>query len=404
MPENKKSKAQAVRDYLAEHAKASAQEVVDALAEQNITINVSYVYKVKAKSRKPKATSSKKSKSTTSKQWTFPKNTLEDAIRIPKSIEEKNAGNPMRAADLTKAVGFKRANDWRFLDLLRSANQYGLVSGSGQTALVRMEKLGQDIIMPASPRQRQKAMLAAFNNVPDFKSVADFYGDKKIPEDEFFLNTLTREFNIPRDRVEAFSQVFLSNLDYLRAFAVPSKEIPTADSAEIKLGGDELEKAGVERTIAKQPRVREFLDTCFVMMPFGAWFDIYYQDIYVPAIREAGFEPIRADELFSTGSVVEQIWEQIQKAKVLLADLTGRNANVFYELGLAHAARKPVVFTAPQVEDVPFDLRHLRVIIYEVREPEWSTKLRTSVTDYLKNSFKDPEKSIPHPFRGEPDD
>lgn len=207
MPENKKSKAQSVRDYLAEHAKASAQEVVDVLAEQDITINVPYVYKIKAKSRKPKATSSKKPKSTTSKQWTFPKNTLEDAIRIPKSIEEKNAGNPMRAADLTKAVGFKRPNDWRFLDLLRSANQYGLVSGSGQTALVRMEKLGQDIIMPASPRQRQKALLAAFNNVPDFKSVADFYGDKKIPEDEFFLNTLTREFNIPRDRVEVFSQV-----------------------------------------------------------------------------------------------------------------------------------------------------------------------------------------------------
>ena len=404
MPENKKSKAQAVRDYLAKHPKASAQKVVNALSEQDITINLPYVYKLKAKSRKPKATSSKKPKSTTSKHWKFPKNTLEDAIRIPKSIEEKNAGNPMRAADLTKAVGFKRANDWRFLDLLRSANQYGLVSGSGQTALVRMEKLGQDIIMPASPRQRQKAMLAAFNNVPDFKSVADFYGDKKIPEDEFFLNTLTREFHIPRDRVEVFSQVFLSNLDYLRAFVVPSKEISTADIAEIKLGGDEVEKAGVERTIAKQPRVREFLDTCFVMMPFGEWFDRYYQDIYVPAIREAGFEPIRADELFSTGSVVEQIWEQIQKAKVLLADLTGRNANVFYELGLAHAARKPVVFTAPQVEDVPFDLRHLRVIIYEVREPEWSTKLRTSVTDYLKNSFKDPEKSIPHPFRGEPDD
>ena len=405
MPENKKSKAQSVRDYLAEHSKASAQEVVDALAEQDITINAPYVYKIKAKSRKPKATSSKKPKSTTSKQWTFPKNTLEDAIRIPKSIEEKNAGNPMRAADLTKAVGFKRPNDWRFLDLLRSANQYGLVSGSGQTALVRMEKLGQDIIMPASPRQRQKALLAAFNNVPDFKSVADFYGDKKIPEDEFFLNTLTREFNITRDRVEVFSQVFLSNLDYLRAFVVPSKEISTADGADIKLDGDEVaEKAGAERTIAKQPRVREFLDTCFVMMPFGEWFDMYYQDIYVPAIREAGFEPIRADELFSTGSVVEQIWEQIQKAKVLLADLTGRNANVFYELGLAHAARKPVVFTAPQVEDVAFDLRHLRVIIYEVREPEWSTKLRTSVTDYLKNSFKDPEKSIPHPFRGEPDD
>jgi hypothetical protein len=409
MPNDTKSKAQAVRDYLATHSKASAKEVVDALAEQDITINAAYVYKVKAKSPKPKSASSSKSKSkakpASSKQWKFPKNTLEDAIRIPKSIEEKNAGNPMRATDLTKAVGFKQANDWRFLDLLRSANQYGLVSGTGKTALVRMEKLGQDIIVPASPRQRQMALLAAFNNVSDFKAVADFYGDKKIPEDEFFLNTLAREFKIPRDRVDVFSQIFLANLEYLRAFAVGSKKMVTVESSESNVEDDvATEKVVVERTIAQQPRVREFLDTCFVMMPFGDWFDKYYQEIYVPAIREAGFEPIRADELFSTGSVVEQIWEQVQKAKVLFADLTGRNANVFYELGLAHAARKPVVFAAPQVEDVPFDLRHLRVIIYEVREPDWSTKLRISVTDYLKNAIKDPEKSIPHPFRGELED
>jgi hypothetical protein len=82
----------------------------------------------------------------------------------------------------------------------------------------------------------------------------------------------------------------------------------------------------------------------------------YYQEIYMPAIKEAGFEPVRADELFTTGSVVEQIWEQIEKAKLLLADLSGKNPNVFYELGLAHAAKKPVVFTASLVDDVPFDV------------------------------------------------
>jgi hypothetical protein len=107
-----------------------------------------------------------------------------------------------------------------------------------------------------------------------------------------------------------------------------------------------------------------------------------------------------ADELFHTGSVVEQIWEQIEKAKLRLADMSGRNANVFYELGLSHAARKPVVFTAAAVEDVPFDLRHLRVIIYDIREPEWAERLRKSIAEYLRNAMKDPSKSIPHPFRG----
>lgn len=333
--------------------------------------------------------------------WTFPKNTLEDAITVAKAIEDKNAGNPMPAPDLVKAVGFRQVSDWRFGDLVRSANQYGLVSGTGATASVSLTELGQDVVAPSSPSQRSEALLKAFRTVKDFEAVEKFYKGKRIPEDEFFLNTLTREFSIPRDRVEVFSRVFLENLRYLRAFSPSGPtvgETTTTTQAEGPPPTTPPEKIP-KPVIALEPRVREFLDTCFVMMPFGTWFDRYYQQIYVPAIREAGFEPIRADELFTTGSVVEQVWEQIEKAKLLLADLSEKNANVFYELGLAHAARKPVVFTASTVDDVPFDLRHLRVIIYDIREPDWGTRLRTSIADYLRNAMKDPTKSIPHPFR-----
>jgi hypothetical protein len=335
--------------------------------------------------------------------WTFPQKSLEDAIQIPKVIDEKNAGNPMPAQSLAEAVGFRQAQDWRFQDLLRAANQYGLVTGSGPKATVNITKLGQDIVAPSAPSQRAEGLLAAFRSVKDFENVEKFYGGKRIPEDEFFLNTVIREFNIPRDRVEVFAKVFRDNLSFLRSFSAPSA--PSSETilpTLISVSGTAAEKipgGSVIFPISKEARVREFLDTCFVMMPFGSWFDRYYQEIYVPAIREAGFEPKRADELFTTGSVVEQIWEQIEKAKLLLADLTGKNPNVFYELGLAHAARKPVVFTSAQVDDVPFDLRHLRVIIYDVREPEWAPRLMKSVTDYLRNAIKDPAKSIPHPFR-----
>lgn len=252
----------------------------------------------------------------------------------------------------------------------------------------------------SSPRQRSEALLEAFRTVKDFSAVQDYYGNKRIPEDEFFLNTLTREFNVPRDRVEHFSKIFLDNLKYLGAFSSSSPATSDLTTSEIEAPIVATTEKVHSPFLSKEPRVREFLDTCFVMMPFGQWFDRYYQEIYVPAIKEAGFEPIRADELFSTGSVVEQIWEQIEKSKLLLADLSGKNPNVFYELGLAHAAKKPVVFTAGDVNDVPFDLRHLRVIIYDIREPEWAVKLRQSIADYLRNAAKEPGKSIPHPFRG----
>lgn len=359
-----------------------------------------------AKKKKGKGARAKSQKAETTAKgtpWTFPKNALEDAIRIAKAIEEKNAGNPMPAQDVAIAVNFRLASDWRFQDLLRSANQYGLIAGTGTTTLIQLAPLGQDIVAPSSPSQRSEALLAAFRNVKDFENVEKFYGGKRIPEDEFFLNTLTREFKIPRDRVDHFAKIFLENLRYLRAFSssVTSPDISpvTGDGIISTTPADKIPSPTPAPVIAREPRVREFLDTCFVMMPFGAWFDQYYQEIYMPAIKEAGFEPVRADELFSTGSVVEQIWEQIEKAKLILADLSGKNPNVFYELGLAHAAVKPAVFTASDVEDIPFDLRHLRVIIYDIREPEWASRLRKSVADYLRNAMKEPEKSIPHPFR-----
>ncbi len=331
--------------------------------------------------------------------WTFPKNTLEEAIGVAKAIEDKHGGNPMKADLLAKAVGFNKPNDWRFLDLVKSANIYGLVSGSGTKATVSLEKIGQDVVAPGSPQERKTALLKAFHKVEDFRKVDEFYGTKRIPEDEYFLNTLTRQFSIPKDRAEIFAEVFRQNVFFLRSFNVQTGTGPSDQS----IGTQEADGATPTTAIGKERRVREFLDTCFVMMPFGNWFDRYYQDIYVPAIKEAGLEPIRADELFSTGSVMEQIWEQIGKARVLLADLSGKNANVFYELGLAHAAQKPVVFTASTVDDVPFDLRHLRVVLYETRETEWAMKLRKLITEYLRNTLKDPAKSIPHPFRARMD-
>jgi hypothetical protein len=65
----------------------------------------------------------------------------------------------------------------------------------------------------------------------------------------------------------------------------------------------------------------------------------------------------------------------------------------------SRCAANPSYSASANVDDVPFDLRHLRVIVYEIREPDWGNKLRKLITDYLRNTIKDPSKSIPHPFR-----
>jgi hypothetical protein len=59
------------------------------------------------------------------------------------------------------------------------------------------------------------------------------------------------------------------------------------------------------------------------------------------------------------------VWSAINAAKVIVADCTGRNPNVMYEIGLAHAIGRHTILISQSIDDVPFDLRHLRVIVYD---------------------------------------
>ena len=135
-------------------------------------------------------------------------------------------------------------------------------------------------------------------------------------------------------------------------------------------------------------------DVCFTIMPFGGWEDDYYRSIYRPAIEDAGLEPHRADDLFRPSVIVKDIWAYTKRARVLLAVLTGRNSNVFYELGLAHALGKPVVMVTELMEDVPFDLRNLRIIDFEKNVRDWGVQLRKKVTTALKEVRAAPVEAV----------
>lgn len=332
----------------------------------------------------------------TKEGYNFPKASLEECVRLAQAIEEKHAGNPMPSDLLVKAVDLHKSTDWRFQDMLRASSMFGITTGTGEACEVALTPLGKDIVAPASPADRARAIWQAFTTVPVFKSVLDFYGDKAIPEDEYFGNLLTRKFAVVRERVQMFSEVFRSSLHYARSFRNAQSH---QHSASMKSKASDAVIEAKPASAEQQVKKREFLDSCFVLMPFGGWYDAYYRDVYSPAIKAAGMEPVRADDLFHSGSVVEQIWEEINKAKVLLAELTGKNANVFYELGLSHARRKPVVLIAGSLEDVPFDLRHLRIVTYDVRDPAWAHRAGSSITSHLLHAKADPSRSLPHPFR-----
>lgn len=110
-------------------------------------------------------------------------------------------------------------------------------------------------------------------------------------------------------------------------------------------------------------------DLVFVLMPFAQPYDDIYQGCIKPTIEELSARPVRADDVFHNKPIMEVIWELINKAVVVVADLTGRNANVFYEVGIAHTLGKEVILLAQSMDDIPFDLRHVNVIVYQWTPP-----------------------------------
>ena len=124
-------------------------------------------------------------------------------------------------------------------------------------------------------------------------------------------------------------------------------------------------------------------ENCFVICPFHDPFNEYYLEFYQPAIRDSGLQPLRADEVFSPGIFMRDIVIGIFQSSVILAELTGRNPNVFYELGLAHAYRKPVVMITQDRDAVPSDLQGLRWIPYQTSSVYWARDLHKSIKETI---------------------
>lgn len=103
----------------------------------------------------------------------------------------------------------------------------------------------------------------------------------------------------------------------------------------------------------------------FVLMPFAERFRPIYNEIIKPVVEQFGLTCVRADDLYGSKAIIEDIWKLINEAKIIIADVTGKNPNVFYEIGLAHAVGKEVIIISQTIDDVPFDLRHLRCFIYQ---------------------------------------
>jgi hypothetical protein len=126
----------------------------------------------------------------------------------------------------------------------------------------------------------------------------------------------------------------------------------------------------------------------FVLMPFHESFSDIFEAGIRPACKDAGAYCERVDEQMFDESILDRVYNQIAKADIIIAEMTGRNPNVFYEAGYAHGLNKRVIFLTQNSDDIPFDLKHYPHIVYGGK----IAALKSQLEDWIRWGIENPRQ------------
>jgi hypothetical protein len=137
--------------------------------------------------------------------------------------------------------------------------------------------------------------------------------------------------------------------------------------------------------------------TCFVISPIGnegtdvrIRADQVLKHIIAPSASECGYEPLRADQISEPGLITSQVIQHIVEDPLVIADLTGWNPNVFYELALRHTIKKPVVQIIGSNEKIPFDVAASRTVFVDHRDLDSVARAKEEIVKQIRAVEKNP--------------
>ena len=301
----------------------------------------------------------------------FPATTLEEALRVPMAIKQYNAGNAWTPKEVANALGVSFSTD-RFYYLTASSRDYGLTTGSRETAEIALTDLGRSLVYPTSAEKESTAIRTALFNVEVFKLVFEYYKGQELPDIKYLSNTLETQFSLPPDLHEAFYAFYTANCLFL-------KKAGGSDTTMITQRSDDG-----RAIVVGEPREKTKLKA-FVVIPFKertpvfptGFFEEVLKNLVTPAGVEAGFQ-VETARREGSDIIQSTIVNELLDADLVIADLTEHNPNVLFELGLRIAFEKPIALIKAEGTAAIFDVdAMLRVASYN--PSLWKSSLEIDV-------------------------
>ncbi len=336
----------------------------------------------------------------------FPNISFNEALVLADAIQEHGSGQKIRRLTLFDALG-RSPDSGPTRKLIIGSNAYGLTTGSYSAEFLDLTDAGRSASDPAaSARAKRRAQIAlAITNIDSFAGVYEKYKGGRLPASDVLRDSFI-EAGIDADMANQAVEVFLANArelglvktisgtEHLVSVDAVIDEMDAdpsaaATSASNPVGGGDVlatnviqfgslgaakTAASASTSASNAPRA-DLSKTCFIVSPIGSndseqrkHADLVLTALIEPALADLGLTAVRADQIGSPGLITAQVIDHVARAALVIADLSFANPNVYYEVALRQAVRKPMVQISRASDPLPFDVGQFRTYMIDMSD------------------------------------
>lgn len=380
------------------------------LAQPSAATTVTAQKRKRGRRARGKRTDPQNGKSRTARS--FPASTFQEALSLASTIQQYAAGQRVRRLTLFDKLG-KSPESGPSRQLITNSSKYGLTDGGYQAEHIELTPDGNLATNPeASPRDQLVAKFRlAIEQIPAFKLLYDQYKGGKLPAQAVMRDFLL-EKGYKDHEVQECLDTFVLNAKFLgllrpvagaeRLLSVEHVLEDIPKSVSVDGGRPKLQPKSTSGKPSEE--VEDWSKICFYITPIGEpdsehrlHSNLFLSSIIEPALEEFGLKIVRADQIGKPGMITAQIIGHIIRARLVVADLSFHNPNVFYELSLRHACRLPTVQLIRSCDRIPFDLDQYRTIKIDTSTiytlvPQLET-YKSEIANQVRQALSDPDSA-----------
>ena len=340
--------------------------------------------RAKNKGGKKRAAKAAASAKEARRKRSFPASSFEEALILARAIQQFASGQKTRRLTLFDHLQ-KSPDSGPSRQLISNSNRYGLTKGNLKSEYIELTPDGKTATDPEASRvdQLQAKFRLAIQQIAPFNLLYERFKNAKLPAPAVMRDIL-HESGYDAAEISECVDTFIVNAKYLsllRPVAGAERLLPIElITEELQAGGQQTSTSTAAIPLEPERQLptvttsstrgkTDWQEICFYIAPIGdpeseirKHSDLFLGSIVEPALQEFGLRLIRADQISEAGMIGRQVIEHVVHSKLVIADLSFGNPNVYYELSLRHTCRKPTVQVMRAADKLPFDLDQYRTI------------------------------------------